>query len=274
MCDLGLQSRWTGWPIREHSSNPSERAPLVLKLQLGNACSPANRYESPGSQAGAWEPECARRRVGRVFASILAGLLVIACVARTEAHEVDVFASVDGRSISGRAKMMGGSPIKSARVTAFDPAGDILAETVTDDSGEFTFPLEFRCGHRIEVDAGEGHLGRHTVEVAELPTDLPPRGPQSERATPTSAHDKAESGHSSADAHSHSHPDSSHNQESQEDRLDAIDRQLQALRRDIDQFQARLRIQDIVGAVGYILGLMGLAYYLGVKRKEKAGNDA
>ena len=206
---------------------------------------------------------------------LLAGLLVVACVAPAEAHQIDVFASVDGRSISGQAKMMGGSPIESARVTAFGPAGEILAETITDDSGQFTFSIEFRCDHRIEVDAGEGHLGRHTVETSELPTDLVPRGPQSGRTTPASSPGKTESGHASEDAHSHthSHPDSSHDDESQEDRLDAIDRQLQALRRDIDQYQAKLRIQDIVGAVGYILGLMGLAYYLGVKRKEKAGQD-
>jgi len=208
---------------------------------------------------------------------MLAGLLVLVCAAAAEAHVVVVFASVDGRSIRGEAEMMGGSPIKSARVTAFDPAGGILAETVTDDSGEFTFPLEFRCDHRIEVDAGEGHLGRYTVEVSELPTDLTARGPQSERSTPNSADGKTEPGHSSEDVHSHSHTHSqaasSHDHGSPEDRLAAIDRQLQNLRRDIDRYQARLRIQDIVGAVGYILGLMGLAYYLGVKRKEKAGKD-
>ena len=206
---------------------------------------------------------------------ILAGFFVIACVATAEAHEVNVFASVDGRSIKGQAKMMGGSPIKSAPVTAFAPSGDVLAETVTDDSGNFTFPLEFRCDHRIEVDAGLGHLGHCTVEAAELPTDLPPRGLQSERAAPASAQGKSEPAHSSEDAHSHphSHAASSHDHESPEDPLEAIDRQLQALRRDLDQYQARLRIQDIVGAVGYILGLMGLTYYLAVKRKEKAGND-
>ena len=203
---------------------------------------------------------------------MLAGLLLLVCATAAEAHVVVVFASVDGRSIRGEAKMMGGSPIKSAQVTVFDPAGDILAETVTGDSGEFTFPLEFRCDHRIEVDAGEGHLGRYTVEVFELPTDLPARGPQSQRSTPSSADGKTEPGHSSEDVHSHTHSQaaSSHDHESPEDRLAAIDRQLQNLRRDIDRYQARLRIQDIVGAVGYILGLMGLAYYLGVKRKEKA----
>jgi hypothetical protein len=235
MCNLRLQLQWTGWPI-------------------------------------------------------LVGLLVIAWAAPGEAHEIDVFASVDGRSIIGRAKMMGGAPVTSAPVTAFDPGGDVLAKTVTDDSGEFAFGLEFRCDHRIEVDAGGGHLGLHTVRMAELPTDLLPRGPHSERPPRASAKDKppqpkSESGHSSEDssAHSHthspgnsmahSHADSSHEPTSQEDRLAAIDRQLQALRQDIDQYQSRLRIQDIVGAVGYILGLMGLAYYLGVRRKEKAGDD-
>ncbi len=212
---------------------------------------------------------------------LLVGGLVVACVAPAGAHEVDVFASVDGRSISGQAKMAGGSPIKAARVAAFDPAGEVLAETLTDDSGEFTFPLEFRCDHRIEVDAGGGHLGRYTVEMSELPADLSPLGRQSKRAAPVSSQADPEPDHSPGEAHAHSHDhphdhshtDSHEHEKSPEDQLAAIDRQLQSLRQDIHDYQARLRIQDIVGAVGYILGLMGLGYYLGVKRREKAGND-
>ena len=49
------------------SSNPSERTPLVPKLQLGNPRLPANRCESLGSQAGAWEPGCGNRRVRRML---------------------------------------------------------------------------------------------------------------------------------------------------------------------------------------------------------------
>lgn len=200
---------------------------------------------------------------------MLAGLLALMCVAPAAAHEVNVFASVDGRSISGRAKMVGGSPIKRAPVTAFDPAGEILSQTLTDDSGQFTLPLEFRCDHRIEVDAGEGHLGRHTVEAAELPNDLSSRGPHSE----SSHSSEVAHSHSHSQSHPHSHSDLSHDHESEEDRLDAIDKQLQALRRDIDQYQTRLRIQDILGGIGYILGLAGLAYYLSASRKSKQAKE-
>ena len=51
----------------KHSSNPLERTSLVPKLQFGNPRLPANRHESLGSKAGAWEPGCGNRRVRRML---------------------------------------------------------------------------------------------------------------------------------------------------------------------------------------------------------------
>ena len=48
-----------------------------------------------------------------------------------------------------------------------------------------------------------------------------------------------------------------------------------ALRRDVAQMNQRLRWQDLVGGVGYILGLIGIAaYFLGARRREEnSGRD-
>ena len=189
--------------------------------------------------------------------------------APAEAHKINVFAYADGRSISGEVYVRGGSPIKAARVTAFDPAGGILAETITDDAGGFTLELKFRCDHRIVADMGDGHSGEYTVGMDELPTDLPPRGPVSDRVVPVSSPSTAESSPDSANPATRS----SAGDESLHDRIAGIDRQLKELRKDLDKYQSQLRMQDIVGAIGYILGLMGLAYYLGASRKVKREKD-
>ena len=197
------------------------------------------------------------------------GLLLAVYAAPAEAHKINVFAYADGRSISGEVYVRGGSPMKAARVTAFDPAGGILAETITDGGGEFTFELKFRCDHRIVADAGDGHSGEYTVGMDELPADLPPQGPVPDRVDPAFPQSTAESSPGSADTA----PRLSAGDESLHGRIAGIDRQLKELRKDLDKYQSQLRMQDIMGAIGYILGLMGLAYYLGVKRKEKARND-
>ena len=200
---------------------------------------------------------------------LLTGLLLAVHAAPAEAHKINVFAYADGRSISGEVYVRGGSPIKAARVTAFDPAGGILAETITDDAGGFTLELKFRCDHRIVADMGDGHSGEYTVGMDELPTDLPPRGPVSDRVVPVSSPSTAESSPDSANPATRS----SAGDESLHDRIAGIDRQLKELRKDLDKYQSQLRMQDIVGAIGYILGLMGLAYYLGASRKVKREKD-
>jgi nickel transport protein len=200
---------------------------------------------------------------------LLAGIFLAASAAPAEAHKMNVFAYADGRSISGEAYARGGSPIKAARVTAFDPAGEILAETTTDDAGKFTFPLKFLCDHRIEVDAGDGHSAEFTVGADELPTDLAPRGAVAERVEPACPQNAAEVSPGPVDTA----PPPAADDRSLDGRIAAVDRQIKELRRDLNRYQSQLRVQDVVGAVGYILGLMGFAYYLGVKRKERAGRD-
>ena len=47
-------------------------------------------------------------------------------------------------------------------------------------------------------------------------------------------------------------------------------RQLAGLRADLDRYKNELRLRDVLGGVGYILGIMGIVFYfLGVRRKEK-----
>jgi nickel transport protein len=200
---------------------------------------------------------------------LLTGLLLAVYAVPAEAHKMNVFAHADGRSISGEVYVRGGAPIKAARVTAFDPAGKILAETITDDAGEFTFELKFRCDHRIVVDTGDGHSAEYTVGMDELPADLPPQGPILDHVLPVSSPSTPKSSPDSVNPATRS----SARDESLHDRIAAIDRQLKELRKDLDKYQSQLRIQDIVGAIGYILGLMGLAYYLGASRKDKREKD-
>jgi len=51
----------------------------------------------------------------------------------------------------------------------------------------------------------------------------------------------------------------------------ALQGQLAELRIAQDRHENKVRLHDVLGGIGYILGLMGLAFYfLGVRRKGKA----
>jgi nickel transport protein len=55
------------------------------------------------------------------------------------------------------------------------------------------------------------------------------------------------------------------------DRLEGIEKQVVKLREELVRYEDRVRLHDVLGGIGCILGLMGLTFYfLGVRRREKA----
>jgi len=206
---------------------------------------------------------------------MLAVLGGMACTTPALAHKVVVFASVRGKTIEGEVYFYGGAAATGASVTVVGPNDQVLAETTTDDEGEFTCPVRFRCDHKVIADVGEGHRAEYTVAADELPDDLPPPPdagrpadePSGEAGAPTPVERHEEAPPEASRGAPVAAPDQE--QEHLKAEIEAVAKQVAALRRDLDKYHNELRLQDILGGLGYILGVMGLAFYfLGVRRKE------
>jgi nickel transport protein len=196
---------------------------------------------------------------------ILAVVLGTPCLTPALAHKVVVFATCTGKTIDGEVYFHGGAAARNVKVTLAGPDGQVVGETQTDEEGKFTFPVRFRCDHKVIADAGGGHGAEYIVPAEELPEGLPPPeggdqpgGTRPEQAKPT------------APAPTSPAPNSSPGQENLEAKTEAIAHQLAALRSDLNQYKNELRLRDVLGGLGYILGIMGVVFYfLGVRRKEK-----
>jgi hypothetical protein len=186
------------------------------------------------------------------------------------AHKLNVFATVQGNVVEGEVYYQDGTPARSVAVTVLDPDGEALGKTSTDQEGKFTFEPRFRCDHKLIADAGLGHQAEYTVEVDELPRDLPARGAGDSVGEADPA--PATHSHPQDDQHGHQHsPVNRSDEENLTAEIQALSQQVNALRKDLDKWKSRLWLQDIVGGIGYILGIMGLvSYFLGARRKEKA----
>jgi len=158
--------------------------------------------------------------------------------ASASAHKIHVTVHVHDTSIHGEVTFQGGHPAGNIKVTAFDPAGEKLAETTTDDEGVFTLQAEFRCDYRLLAVTGDGHGGEFTVTAAQLPSSLPPRGDVSTRPV------------------------------SEDEPLEALRNEIILLRKELTDYTRQTRLRDVLGGIGYILGIAGIAFYfLGVRRK-------
>jgi len=216
----------------------------------------------------------------------VAVVCILGTASPAAAHKASVFAAVQGKVISGEAYFRDGSPLRNAQVTVFDPAGAKLGETKTDAEGKFSFEPRRRCDHRLVVDGGEGHAAEYTVRAEELPTALsagktapakpspalPPATPQA--AQPLSRAPVAPLPSTVPDSPARpaaTAPQAAPGMAELHGKLEALEKQIVQLRRDLAARDDSTRLRDVLGGIGYILGLMGLAFYFrGARRKAES----
>ncbi len=90
------------------------------------------------------------------------------------AHRANIFAFVEGTTVRMECFFSRGAPIRQGRVEALDAVtGEALAGGLTDDSGLFSFPVPEKArlaAHALilRVNAGEGHMGEWRIEPEEF----------------------------------------------------------------------------------------------------------
>ncbi len=229
---------------------------------------------------------------GRRFRIAVASVLIwLLPAGPAMAHKLTVFAAVQGKKVTGEVYFRGGAPARNARVGVLGPADEKLGETTTDEDGHFAFVPRVRCDHRLVVTAGEGHAAEFTVAADELPRGLPAAPAGTETAVAPGA---SRTGVPPVRAPSPGSPVTGETPVLLDppktggtpvllppaagesiaelaDRLEGLQTQVVKLREDLVHYEDRIRLHDVLGGIGCILGFMGLVFYfLGVRRREKA----
>lgn len=183
------------------------------------------------------------------------------------AHNVQMFATVNGTTIEGRAYTSDLSPVADADVALFAAGGQLLRQTTTDADGQYTFTVEDPGDYQLVLSAPGGHRAEFRIGKAEFSADVPT---SSQREVPPAA--PAVESHDGRSARKPSEAPSSAG-ESLGRQIDDLRRQVVELRRQIDSYEHKTRWHDVLGGVGYILGIVGVAFYfLGVRRKQGHGS--
>ena len=176
----------------------------------------------------------------------------------TLAHKVRVFAYGEGNAIVGETSFSGGRKPKNADIIVEDAAsGEHLFSSRTDEQGQFRFaiPTEAKNKHldlRVIVKAGDGHRGEWLLEAADY-LNAATETPIVPAATPAAG----------AEA-------SIPIQQMQQVMQETMDRELAPVKHMLAQSSEHgPTLQDILGGIGYILGLAGIAAYFKAQRKNK-----
>lgn len=197
------------------------------------------------------------------------------------AHRVNIFAWLEGDHVVVECGFNRHSPVRNGEVTVYDDESNKpLLHGRTNDEGRFAFtvPRVVREGHglRIQVNAGQGHMAswkmgsaelyeaaaltagfEHSQEVAEKAGLAPQPAPPAPQAAP--------------DTPAISMPDSSAPATPEHVRAivnEVVESKIAPLRRDMaEHIGGGPSWENIIGGLGWIVGLVGIALFFMGRRK-------
>lgn len=204
------------------------------------------------------------RRLGICF--LVLGLFM-AWVSPAVAHRVNIFAFVDGGEIQAECSFSRGNPVRDGKIEVLDAATNVvLLSGVTNAQGLFRFPVPpgtRDAGHDllVRVNAGEGHQNEWRIPAADLGTSpgdavdavstvrelqasyVPPSTQPGEQVVIVRSQDL-------------------------EQLIDAaLEKKLAPMRRMLaEQYNREPSLRDIIGGLGWLTGLAGIAFYFKGRR--------
>jgi nickel transport protein len=174
---------------------------------------------------------------------------------------LNLFAQGRGTRISGRVYFSGDIAARQVDVLARNASGRELDRTKTDDDGRFTITARARVDYFLTAETIDGHSATYLLSAAELSDGLPTNDATS-ASTPAEPADDVRP----RDTVGALGEDSTASNASTE----VLQQQIERLRDQIDQLEHRLQFRDILGGIGYILGLAGIAMYMKSRRTRVA----
>jgi nickel transport protein len=175
------------------------------------------------------------------------------------AHRVNVFAYVDGGEIAVECGYSKSKPVNRGSIEVLDQtSGEVLLRGTTDEEGRFRFPVPEATrtsgnGLRIVLIAGEGHRNEWIVEASEYtgaaPASTPVAVPEGlTDGNPNVAERPAAGGLTRTDV--------------EEVVNAALDAKLAPIKRAVlERPEDGPGLKEIVGGIGWIFGLVGIAAY-------------
>ncbi|MFD2204502.1 cobalt ABC transporter permease [Kiloniella antarctica] len=203
---------------------------------------------------------------------VVAAVLTIGTTTNAWAHKVIAAAYPDGNLIEGEIGFSSGDMAVNLLVMITDPDGNKLGEVTTDEEGLFAFTATKKVDHIFRADLSAGHVATFSVLAEELPDDLAGEGGVVTK-TISVAQSKTVSDPTTSDTLMAVALAESSNlividQAALEQLISKASKETRSLRKDLVQYKEERRLQDILGGIGYILGIFGIASFLLGRRKS------
>jgi len=193
------------------------------------------------------------------------------------AHKVTIFAWVEGDTVYTRSKLSKGKRVKNSSVIVFDSDGNKLLEGKTDEKGEFSFKIPKKTALKVVLKASMGHMAEWTIPVEEInPEDVSNNSkPESDLKDSYETSSRSQTINSGTDLSVLSESHGISKQEIKKLIDESLDRKLLPVMNMLtDLYRGGPGQTEIIGGIGYIFGLVGVAMYFTSRRKRNHNSDS
>lgn len=139
------------------------------------------------------------------------------------AHEMHLYVAAEGNSLKGKAYFEDDAPAANMTVLVETEEGEEIASLSTDEDGTFVYTPDAAHLLVFVATTPDGHRETFKVDAAEVASILTPPVAGAEEITG-----------------------------------DRLAQQIAALREQTNDLQQRLWLRDVIGGIGYIVGVLGL----------------
>lgn len=198
------------------------------------------------------------------FSLILFFFVTLSFLSRVDAyaHRVNIFAYVLEDTVYTESYFQDGRKVVNAKIEVFDSTNALLKSGSTDENGEYSFTIPKIDDLLIVLDASMGHRAEFRLKASEMGEEQT----ADERAAEERAYNFDESKESSPSSGGAREPDL------EDIRIvvrEEVKRQIQSLAQSIARLEKTRShsLPEILGGIGYIMGIMGLIIYFKKKRR-------
>lgn len=195
---------------------------------------------------------------------LITSIIMVSISTIALAHKVNLFAYAEDGVVYTESYFSDGRKVVNSMIEVFDAKNDTLLLTgKTDNNGEFSFRIPQATGLRIVLTASMGHKNEYLLSEDEV-REASSGGKPSVKALPESAKKERK-------------------EAAPENLTQVYDRELETIVEQviekktapimkkltkIEEQMQKPSLQEILGGVGYILGLMGIGIYFRYKSKH------
>ena len=188
------------------------------------------------------------------------------------AHKAVIFAWVEGDTVFTQSKFSRGRKAVNSIVVVYDTDGNQLLDGKTDQNGEFSFKVPKKSALKVVLKASMGHLAEWTIPAKEILAAVGNVGHSPmENAPDEGSKETSEDSATVKTKAADSIP--AHVYLERQALQQMIDKSLDKKLAPITNMLAKSMdrepgITEILGGIGYILGLVGIALYVANRRRN------